>query len=113
MRLPLRIRLAAFLLAPALAAAQGTTEVIHGVAIADPFRALEEVQSPESQAFFRDQAAKTRAALDALPGRAALLDRIRELSRSGTAITALKLTPNRIFYLRRRGDEPNPSLCVR
>ena len=105
--------LATVLLLPTLGFGQGTTETIHGVAVADPFRSLEDVQSAQSQAFFRDQAAKARAALDAIPGRAALLERIRELSRSGTTITTIKLAANRVFYLRRGADEPTPSLRVR
>ena len=113
MKKPTACLFAALLLAPALALSQGTTEVIHGVTVADPFRGLEDAQSPQTQAFFQDQDARARAALAAIPGRAALLERIRELSRSGTTITTVKLEANRLFYLRRRGDEPNPSLCMR
>jgi prolyl oligopeptidase len=113
MKSAIRLLVATTLAVPALALAQGVTETIHGVAISDPFRSLEDAQSPETQAFFRDQDARARAALAALPGRAALADRIRSLSQSGTAVTALKLEANRVFYLRRRAEEPNPSLCVR
>ena len=93
--------------------AQGTTEVIHGVPIADPFRSLEDASRPETQAFFREQDAKARAALAALPGRAALHARIRELSQSRTTITALRIEAGKYFYLRRLANEPNPALCMR
>jgi prolyl oligopeptidase len=96
---------------PALA--QDATEIIHGVAIADPFRALEDATRPETQAFFRDQDARARAALAAIPGRAALAARIRELSRAGTVVTSLKLEGSRIFYLRRLPGEPTAALCMR
>src|SRR5687767_9805601 len=36
----------------------------------DPFRYLEDAADPRTQEFFREQAARARAALDAIPGRA-------------------------------------------
>ena len=112
-----RLARAAFILAGlfalANAAAQGTTEVLHGVTVSDPFRFLEDATRPESQAFFKEQDAKARAALAAIPGRAALHARIRELSQAGTSITALKLEAGKIYYLRRLASEPNPALCMR
>ena len=109
----LRFALAAFAFAAHAALAQGTTEVIHGVSVADPFRSLEEASRPETQAFFRDQDAKARAAFAAIPGRAALHARIRELSQTGAAITELKLAGGKVFYLRRLPGEPNAALCMR
>jgi len=79
----------------------------------DPFRALEDGSLPETQAYFRGEDAKARAALAALPGRAKLLERIGELSRSGTRITALRLEAGKVFYLRRLSAEGTPALCVR
>jgi prolyl oligopeptidase len=113
MKTSLRRFFAAAAFVPLLALGEGVTETLHGVTVADPFRDLENLQKPETQAFFKEQDAKARAALAAIPGRAALLERIRELSGSGTTITAIRIEGNRLFYLRRRGDEPNPSLCVR
>jgi prolyl oligopeptidase len=96
----------AVLLAAALgfalhASAQDETRVLHGVTIADPYYFLEDGARPETQAFFRDQDAKARAALERIPGRAALLARIRDLSAAGVAITQLKLEAGKVFYLRR------------
>jgi ABC-type multidrug transport system ATPase subunit len=98
------------LLASCVALAQ---DVIHGVTVPDPFRALEDKARPETQAFFREQDARARAALAAIPGRAALAARIHELSRAGTVVTSLKLQGSRIFYLRRLPADATPSLCVR
>ena len=93
--------------------AQETIDTLHGVAVADPFRSLEDASRPQTQAFFRDQDARARAALAAIPGRAALAERIRDLSRAGTVVTSLKLESGRVFYLRRLPGEPTPALCVR
>ena len=80
----------------------------------DPYRALEDVARPESQAFFREQAREARERLDRIPGRAAMLARVRELSDSGTAITALAVASGpRIFYLRLAPRSITPVLCVR
>jgi prolyl oligopeptidase len=113
MKRPFLFLLVVALLAPALALPQGATDVLHGVTVADPFRGLEDAQSPQTRAFFQEQDTRARAALAAIPGRAALFERIRELSGSGTSITTIKLEGNRLFYLRRRGEEPNESLCMR
>jgi prolyl oligopeptidase len=88
-------------------------ETIHGVVVDDPFRALENASDPATQAFFREQGARTRTALDRLPGRAALLDRIRALSGQSTAITSLTLAAGRVFYLRIGPSQLTPALVMR
>jgi prolyl oligopeptidase len=96
---------AAALLASGLAAAQLPE---------DPFRELEDASSPRTQAFFKEEGAKTRAALDAIPGRGATLARINALSESVTWVTQLKLTNgSRIFYLKRGPGMATPVLCMR
>ena len=79
----------------------------------DPYRYLEDATSTETQAFFREQAARSRAALDAIPGRGQLLDRIRALSDSGTVVSSLALADGRVFYLKLAPRQMNPSLCMR
>src|SRR5258706_1964328 len=75
----------------------------------DPYRALEDVARPESQAFFRAEAARARESLDRIPGRAAMLARIHELSDAGTSITALTVTGGaRVFYLKLAPHQANP-----
>jgi len=80
---------------------------------ADSFQGLEDPFSPESQAFFRGEGTRARAALDALPGRAALLDRIRALSDSAPVVTNVKLAGRRLFYLKLASREAMPVLCMR
>jgi prolyl oligopeptidase len=80
----------------------------------DPFRALEDAARPETEAFYRAEGARTRAALDRIPGRAALLARIRALSASATTVTSIAVTEGaRLFYLRLGPRDEVPVLCVR
>ena len=79
----------------------------------DPFGYLENPADPRTQAFMAEQGAAARAKLDAIPGRAQLLERIRALSAAGASVSALALTPTRVFYLRRDPRRPQPVLCMR
>ncbi len=80
----------------------------------DPYRALEDVNRPESQAFFRAEAARARESLERIPGRAAMLARIHELSDAGSAVTALTMTAAaRVFYLKLAPQRSTPVLCTR
>ncbi|HET7732062.1 MAG TPA: prolyl oligopeptidase family serine peptidase [Usitatibacter sp.] len=78
----------------------------------DPYRYLEEAGDPRTQAFFADEARRARAVLDAIPGRQAMLERIRALSSQDTVVTALALGGTRIFYLR-HDPRGGVALCMR
>ncbi|HEY2629515.1 MAG TPA: prolyl oligopeptidase family serine peptidase, partial [Usitatibacter sp.] len=81
---------------------------------ADPLRELEDSSRPETQAFFREEAVRTRVALDKIPGRTAILDRVRALSLSTVEVTSIAATnTSRIFYLKRSAGETVPVLCFR
>ena len=95
------------------APAPAPTEIVHGVAIHDPFRFLEDAASPRAQDFFREQAARSRASLDRIPGRAALLQRIRTLAEAETSVTAVKLAAGRVFYLKLAPRQASAVLCMR
>ena len=59
-------------LAPAPAFPKGeTTDVMQGVKVADPYRGLEDAADPRVKAWSDAESARTRAYLDALPGREA------------------------------------------
>jgi len=79
----------------------------------EPYRSLENLAAPESKAFYAGEAAKARAALDALPGRASILQRIRELSDSDPVITQVKVAGKRVFYLKLASRQGTASLCMR
>jgi prolyl oligopeptidase len=86
-----------------------------GIQVEDPYRALEDLKSEQTQAWVASNAAFTRSRLDSLPGRKALFDRITALdAERAPAILSLTLTSNgRWFYLKRLGGESAARLCVR
>lgn len=55
------------------------TDTLHGVAITDPYRWLEDQQAPETRAWIDAQNAFTERALASVPGREAIARRLREL----------------------------------
>jgi prolyl oligopeptidase len=85
----------------------------YGTIIEDPYRWMEDMHSEEVQSWIRAQAEHTRAYLDALPERSALLQRITELDNVGTYCYGFTPAGSRIFYLRREPGEDLPKLVVR
>ncbi|HEX4331600.1 MAG TPA: prolyl oligopeptidase family serine peptidase [Usitatibacter sp.] len=79
----------------------------------EEYRGLEDASRPSTQEFFRAQGERARAALDALPGRAAMLARIAALSESTVTLTSLQTTGVRVFYLKRAPGQPVAALCTR
>jgi len=88
------------------------TETIHGVTIADPYRWLEDQQSPETRAWIDTQNAYTRSVLDALPGRAAISQRLEELLKTDRFETPV-VRNGRYFFTRRLADQNQFTICLR
>jgi prolyl oligopeptidase len=101
----------AFCLAIALSVAHGAQAA--EPAAEDPFRYLEDPGDARTQAFFREQGASARQMLDAIPGRAAMLARIRALSEGETTVTQLAVASSRTFYLKLQPREATAVLCMR
>jgi prolyl oligopeptidase len=93
--------------APPVAPIQPVTDDYFGTQVVDNYRYLENVKDPQVQAWMKGQAEYTRAELDQLPGRQALLDRIHALSNSDTRRMAFVRRGERYFY---RLFEPNAAL---
>lgn len=74
-----------------------------GVRVADPYRALENLQAPETRTWARAQSAYARAQLDALPGLKALRERIDAADADQPAVvSAVRVTRRgQIFFLKR------------
>jgi prolyl oligopeptidase len=89
-----------------------TVDVIHGQAVADPYRWLEDHAAAETESWSRAQDTLVRGFLDTRPGRERLRARLSELIRAGT-VTVPALRGDRAFYLRRSGDQEHPVLLVR
>jgi len=89
-----------------------TTDTLHGVTIADPYRWLEDQHSPETRAWLDEQAAYTRAVLGRAPDAAGIRARLRELY----AVDAVSLPVSRggrYFFERRGANQDLAVLYVR
>ncbi|MFI5182490.1 MAG: prolyl oligopeptidase family serine peptidase [Thermoanaerobaculia bacterium] len=92
--------------------AENVTETLHGVAVADPYRWLEDQSSPETRAWIEAQNRYADAILGVLPGRAALVRRLEQLlkiDQQGIPREA----GGRYFYSARKADQEQPILYVR
>ena len=91
--------------APPYSAVEPVTEILHGVSITDPYRWLEDQESPRTREWLAAQTQYARAYLDALAGRKRIRERIRELLDVET-YDSLQKTGNRyVFRKRLRGQE--------
>ncbi len=91
---------------------ENVVDTVHGVAVADPYRWLEDQQSPETRAWIGAQNRYTDALLGAVPGRAAVVKRLSELTRVDTMSTPSELG-GRFFYSSRKKGQELQVLCVR
>ncbi|HXX23455.1 MAG TPA: prolyl oligopeptidase family serine peptidase [Terriglobia bacterium] len=87
-------------------------EGIQGVEIADPYRWLEDQQSPETRAWINAQNKYTQTFLDTWPGRAALKQRLTELIRIETISMPVEQN-GKYFFKRRAADQEQGVLYVR
>jgi prolyl oligopeptidase len=85
---------------------------LHGAAVPDPWRWLEDEKAPEVQAWMASQDRLARDFLGGLPGRAALASRLRELVYVESMGLPVKRGP-RIFFERRAATEEKAALWVR
>ncbi len=84
-----------------------------GTTIEDPYRWMENWKGEEFQAWVKEQAAYTRAYLDALPGRDTLLAQLIALSNAGSVLSYFQIMGERVFYLRRDPGKNMAKLVVR
>ena len=87
-------------------------DTIYGHTIADPYRWLENSDSPETQQFVHDELAYTRSILDPLPLRDQIHKRLTDLMSIG-AIGTPQIGGPYYFYTRREGTQNQPVLLVR
>jgi prolyl oligopeptidase len=92
--------------------AEALEETLHGVKVRDPYRWLEQGESTEVRAWTDAQNAHTRRALDSLPGRATINQRLSQLLSLGTVGTPVPRR-GRYFFTRREGQQNQPVLYVR
>lgn len=82
---------------------------LHGVDVPDPYRWLEEVDSPEIESWIAQQNRHTQTVLHQIPFGGALRARVESLSAYET-VGALKEAGSRLFFTLQRPDAKQPSL---
>jgi prolyl oligopeptidase len=80
------------------------TDSLHGVEMVDPYRWLEDQESPETRSWIDAQNTHTDGILDPLPGREPLTRRITELMKVDEISTPFE-RGGRFFYSRRGADQ--------
>ena len=108
------------LIAAAFAAAQTppptpahpVTDTLHGVAITDPYRWLEDQNSPETRAWLDAQIQYTQTFLSRIPIREKVKQRLAQLSRIDSYGFPTE-RHGRYFFSRRLANENRGSICMR
>jgi len=98
---------------PPRAAARAVSDTYFGVQVVDPYRWLEDPQSQEAREWMKAQADYTRAVLDRLPLRRALLARLGELSDAAVRVWNIQRAGGLFFYYRRAPGENDWRIYVR
>ena len=113
--LPLTLAGTVFAATPPVAAPQMVRDTFFGTVVEDPYRWLEDVNSPETVAFMKAHADFARATLDAIPGRNELLAQITKLDETTPAlIRSIRRVPGgAIFYLKRNATANQFKLYMR
>lgn len=92
---------------PPVAPIRAVTDEYFGVKVSDPYRYMEDLNDPEVKEWFKQQDAYTRSVLAEIPGRAALLARIRQLNQAGPArvFDVQRYQNGRYYYQKRLSGE--------
>lgn len=102
----------ALTLPPPQAPVEPVTEILHGVAVTDPYRWLEDQNSPRTREWIEQQTCYARAYLDNIPGRESIRKRIREFLAVETC-DSLQKGGNRYFFRKRLPNEEQPRVYMR
>jgi prolyl oligopeptidase len=98
--------------APPATRTDNVTETIHGVTITDPYRWLEDQNSPETRAWINAQNEYTAATLGKLPIRDRIRARLTELLKIDTIGVPIA-RGGRYFFSKRRADQNQAVIYVR
>ena len=98
--------------APPKTAVNEVKEMVQGTEIVDPYRWLEDQNSPETRAWIDAQNAYTDSLIAKLPGRDALQRQLSALIKIDT-MSAPAVTNNRYFFSKRSADQDQSSLYMR
>jgi prolyl oligopeptidase len=88
------------------------TDILHGVRVDDPYRWLEDGDSPRTRAWISEQTRYARCYLDALPKRERIRTRIREFL-SVETYDSFQRVGNCYIFRKRSPDQEQPCICMR
>lgn len=91
---------------------EAVTEILHGVSVTDPYRWLEDQESPQTRAWIAAQTQFARSYLDAIPDRDHIRERVRELLDIET-YDSIQKVGNRYFFRKRLAGHEQPSIFFR
>jgi prolyl oligopeptidase len=92
-------------MAPPYSPVDLVTEILHGVTVTDPYRWLEDQDSPRTREWLRTQSEYARSYLDIIPGRDRIRQRIRELLDVETYDSVQVVSQRYFFRKRNQGQE--------
>ncbi len=99
---------------PPVAPVRSVTDDYFGTKVVDNYRYFEDLKNSEVQQWMKAQADYTRRTLDSLPGYAALLERVDDLTMSyPAAVSGVQIVGGRYYSLRRPRGAQSPKLYVR
>jgi prolyl oligopeptidase len=87
--------------APPTSPVEPVTDILHGIEITDPYRWLEDQNSPRTREWLEEQAAYTRSYFAAIPERELIRTRVRELLSLKEVISEPWNVGDRYFFLKR------------
>jgi prolyl oligopeptidase len=91
---------------------ENNTETLHGVPVADPYRWLEDQESPATRAWIAEQNRYTESILGSLPGRGAIHKRLEQLLKIDTiGIPAMR--GDRYFFSKRLANQNQSVIYMR
>ncbi len=88
------------------------TEILHGIPVTDPYRWLEDQDSPRTREWLDSQQEYTRSYLDSIPGRDHIRKRIRELLDVET-YDSIQTIGHRYFFRKRQPGQEQPCIYFR
>jgi prolyl oligopeptidase len=88
------------------------TDLLHGIPVEDPYRWLEDQESPRTRAWIGEQTRYARNYLDALPGRERIRRRIQEFLAVET-YDSLQKAGDRYFFRKRLPNREQPCIYMR
>src|SRR5260370_12194214 len=87
------------------------TEILHGVSVTDPYRWLEDQNSPRTRKWLEEQTGYARAYLDAIPSRERIRKRVSEFL-SVAPVAEPWNVGDRYFFLKRHKDKEQPVIVM-